>query len=43
MILILMDISLAPLPIVYTFRNVFVLREYVLIVMTSITETDFDF
>ena len=30
-----MEMFLAPLPMVYTFRNLFVLREYVLMLMTS--------
>ena len=30
---------LAPFPMLYTFRNSFVLREYVLMLMTSTTET----
>ena len=30
-------------PMVYTFRNLFVSQEYVLILMTSTTETHFDF
>ena len=39
----LMEILLAPLPMVYTFRNLFVLQVYVLLLMTSRTETHFDF
>ena len=34
-----MEIFLAPLSMVYTFRNLFVLRECVLTFMTSTTET----
>ena len=37
----LMDMFLAPLPMVYTFRNLFVLKEYVLMLMTSTIETNF--
>ena len=36
-----MEMVLAPIPIVYAFRNLFVLREYVLMLMTSTTETKF--
>ena len=32
---------LAPLPMVYTFCNLFVLQEYVLMLMTSTIETNF--
>ena len=35
------NLFFAPIPMVYTFRNVFVLREYVLMLMTSTTETSF--
>ena len=34
-----MEMFLAPLPMVYIFRSVFVLQECVLMLMTSITET----
>ena len=34
----LMEMFLAPLHMVYTFRNVFVLHEYVLMMMTSTIE-----
>ena len=37
----LMEMFLAPLPMVYTFRNLFVLQEYVLILMTSTIQTNF--
>ena len=33
-------VFLAPLPMMYTFRNLFVLQEYVLILMTSTKETN---
>ena len=36
-----MEMFLASLPMVYTFRNIFVLQEYVLISMTSTIETNF--
>ena len=36
-----MEMFLAPLPMVHTFRNLFVLREYVLMMMTSTKETNF--
>ena len=36
-----MEMLLAPLPKVYTFSNQFVLQEYVLMLMTSTTETQF--
>ena len=36
-----MEMFLAPLHMVYTFRNVFVLQEYVLMMMTSTIETNF--
>ena len=39
----LMEILLAPLPMVYTFCNLFVLQVHVLLLMTSTTETHFDF
>ena len=32
----LMEMLLAPIPIVYTFRNLFVLFEYVLMLMSSL-------
>ena len=35
----LMEMFLAPLPMVYTFSNLFVLQEHVLIMMTSTIET----
>ena len=37
----MVEMFLAPLPMVYTFRNLFVLQEYVLMLMTSTTETKF--
>ena len=37
----LLEMFLAPLPMVYTFRNLFVLQEYVPILMTSTIETNF--
>ena len=36
-----MEMFLAFLPMVYTFHNLFILREYVLTLMTSTTETNF--
>ena len=36
-----MDIVLTFLPMVYTFRNLYILQEYVLMLMTSSTETNF--
>ena len=36
-----MKMFLAPFPMVYTFRNLFVLQEYVLMLMPSTTETHF--
>ena len=36
-----MKMFLTPLPMVYTFRNGFVLQEYVLMLMTSTKETNF--
>ena len=36
----LKEMFLAPLPIVCTFRNFFVLQEYVLMLMTSTTKTN---
>ena len=38
---IVMEMFLAPLPMVYTFRNLFVLQEYILMLMISTTETHF--
>ena len=35
-----MEMFLSPLPIVYTFRNLFVLQVYVLMLMTLTTETN---
>ena len=35
----LIEIYLAPLPMVYIFRNLFVLREHVLLLETSTSET----
>ena len=37
----LMEMFLAPLPMVYLFRSLFVLREFVLMLMTTTTETFF--
>ena len=37
----LMEMFLAPLSMVYTFRNLFVLQKYVLMLMTSTIETHF--
>ena len=37
----LMEMFLAPIPMVYVFRSLFVLRQYVLMLMTSTTETYF--
>ena len=34
-----MEMFLAPLPLVYKFRNLFVLQEYILMLMTSSIET----
>ena len=39
----LIEMFLAPLPTVYTFRILFVLQDYALMLMTSTTETHFDF
>ena len=36
-----MEMFLAPLPIVYVFRSLFVLREYALMLVTSTIETNF--
>ena len=38
----LMEMFLAPLPMVYIFRSLFVLREYVLMLMPLTTDTNFD-
>ena len=38
----LMEMLLSPLPMVYTFRNLFILQEYVLMLMTSTTEQIID-
>ena len=38
-----MEMFLSPLPMVYTFRNLFVWQEYVLMFMTSTIEAIFDF
>ena len=35
------DVPRSPLPMVYTFRNLFVLQEYALMLMTSTIETKF--
>ena len=37
----LIEMILAPVSMVYAFRNLFVLQEYVLMLMTSTTETHF--
>ena len=37
----LMEMFFAPLPMVYIFHNLFVLQEYVLMLMISTTETNF--
>ena len=39
----LIEMFLAPLPMVYTFRILLGLQDYVLMLMTSTTETHFDF
>ena len=39
----LMEMFLAPVPMVYAFHNLFVLQEYVLMLMISTTETNFGF
>ena len=36
-----METFLAPLPMVYTFRNLFILQEYVLMLVNSTKETNF--
>ena len=38
-----MEMYLSHLPMAYTFRNLFVLQEYDLMLMTSTVETNFDF
>ena len=38
---IVMEMFLAPLPMVYTFRDFFVLQEYIHMLMISTTETHF--
>ena len=38
-----MEMFVAPFPLTHIFCSVFDLREYVLILVTSTTETNFDF